>query len=561
MQSMDIVRVTDPRVHITQVEDAARIVHEGCSRITAVQIPAQGGGLNSSSTQFSFTVPQDHLLDRSILLQTQITFDTGTNLKSFALGSVSGLRQFPLNSLIQTIQVKINNMSVSDTIADRVKMLLCFGNKVDDRDKLWTTTAAMPDQFASYNDPASYLNRNPLAPFSDNPNETPRGAFRPVSGILTSGAAGNMNEVHLGATQAFRSLTYEITEPLILSPLSPGLFEDEQAFAHVNKVDITINWYPLVRAWSCSNAELAAMPNFVANFTQPAPQLLVNYLSPDAGQAIPSTQVLPYMTYLDYPKTDITIAGGATVKFVSDTIQTSRVPQRLFLWAVRSRSTFGPSTPDSFCAISNVNVTFQNDNTLLASCTRQDLYRITARNGINMSYPQWSFYRGGPLAIEFGVDIGLPPGLAPGVDGAYNLRVTCDFTNTDAAQHQFDFYMTTENNGVIVISANNAMGFDGIFDRQTVLAAKEVERPIDTYDSAGASVVGSGYAARGGSWFSNMLKGVVNKIAKIVKVAVPALAPQYSGISGPLSDLVISKTGGRLKKARKSRKMATLRLM
>lgn len=557
---MHIVKVTDARAHITPVESGARIIHEGSSRVTSVQIPSQGGGLNSNSTQFTFTVPQGHLLERTIMLQAHITFDTGTNLKSFALGSVSGLRQFPLNSLIQTIQVKINNMSVSDTVADRLKMFMCFGNKSDDRDRLWSTTANMPDQFASYDAPASYLNRNPLAPFSDNPNETPRGAFRPVSGILTSGAAGNMNEVHLGATQAFRSLTYLITEPLILSPLASGLFENEQSFAHVNKVDVSINWYPLVRGWSCSNAELAAMPLFVASFTQPSPQLLVNYLTPDADKPLPPSQMLTYNTYIDYPKTDITVAGGATVKFVSDTIQTSRIPQRLFLWATRARSSFSAATPDSFCAISNVQVTFQNDNTLLASCTPQDLYRIAVRNGLNMSYPQWSFYRGGPLAIEFGIDIGLPPGLAPGVDGSYNLRVQCDFTNTDAASHQFDFYMTTENNGVIVVTQNNAMGYDGIFSREMVLAAREVEQPIDVSDEAGSggSLVME-YPARGGSWFSNTLKGIINRVAKVVKVAVPALAPQYAGITGPLSDLAISQTGGKLKK--RPKKTATLRLM
>lgn len=558
VKSSDIMKVTDPRVHITMAEDAGRIIHEGCTRITSVQIPAQGGGLNSASTQFSFTVPSGHLLDRTILLQAQITFDTGSNLKSFSLGSVSGLRQFPLNSLIQTIQVKLNNLSLSDTVADRIKMLACFGNKVDDRDRLWTTTAAMADQFASYNDPPSYLNRNPLAPFSDNPNETSRGAFRPVSGVLTSGAAGNMNEVHLGATQTFRSLTYQLTEPIMLSPLASGLYEDEQAFAHVNKVDVTINWYPLVRAWSCSNSELGAMPFFSASFTQPAPQLLVNYLTPDSDQMIPKVQSLVHMTYLDYPKTDITVGAGATVKFISDTIQTSRVPQHLYLWAVRSRSTFGPSTPDSFCAISNVQVTWQNDNTLLASCTPQDLYRITARNGINMSFPQWSFYRGGPLAIEFGLDIGLPPGLAPGVDGNYNLRVQCDFTNTDTASHTFDFYMTTENTGVVILSHNNAVAYEGIFTKEDVLAAKEVSREMVISDQAGVtpSISGGGGYARGGSWFSNTLKGIINKVAKVVRVAVPALAPQYSNISGPLSDLVIKHTGGKLMKKKPALRFA-----
>jgi len=54
---------------------------------------------------------------------------------------------------------------------------------------------------------------------------------------------------------------------------------------------------------------------------------------------------------------------------------------------------------------------------------------MSVANGLQMSWEQFHVRCGSVLCLQFGKDIGLPPDLAPGVLGTFQLQITIQYTN------------------------------------------------------------------------------------------------------------------------------------
>jgi len=224
----------------------------------------------------------------------------------------------------------------------------------------------------------------------------------------------------------------------------------------------------------------------------------------------------------------------------------SQVPRKLYLFVRNQRSSSNQNTSDSFLKIKGLSILWNNQSGLFSSASEQDLFNISKRNGLNLTWNQWAKYRGGVMCIEFGKDIGLLDNEAPGCQGQYTIQIQMDVENDTGATFQGEFFQVFMMEGTFSISENFARASLGNLTNDVVLRTKAEGEELDYHHYN---------RIHGGSFWTG-LKSFVNKVArgvqsvlpiasKVVGAVAPEFAPIVSGV-GQVAGLARSATGGRL---------------
>jgi hypothetical protein len=433
----------------------------------------------------------------------------------FQIGTNDAPSQFPIASITDVVDVSVNGEHVSANVGDWVHALLCYNNTQEQRRDDWSTTTAMPDSYQELSDWNIYgSGRNPLAAFGENPAEPPRGGF-PIRVLSPT------------------SVQFEVMEPLLLSPMLTGL-ESREGFSNVNQFNIVIRHKSdLSLVWKHSSLGNAITSLNVSFYQQP--EIHTVYITPDVLQAIPPKITYPYHKTQEYIKSIPSLgAGASTTGVVSDSVKLNQVPRRMYLFCRRSRATTTFLTADSFARIDKVRLNWNNQSSLLGQASTQGLYRISKKNGLNLSWPAYSEYRGSVFCAEFGTDIGLPDNQAAGSQGQHTFQVQIDITNTGTSSADYEFFTLFVLEGAFEVMPNAARATLGNLTQQAVLASSEAPR-ISYTDYEHLS---------GGGFFSG-LKHFVNKVAHGVQEAaqlVGEVAPKAAMVAGQ----VAQATGGAL---------------
>lgn len=531
---METIKVIEPRVNVKSDVEKNHVVLYGALRVTEQVEPAQSwGSVGAKPVQALFTLnppSTSTIVDRFIRIRGYFEIKTDADLE---LGLNDALRQFPIASITDVLNCQINGETLSDNTADKIHALSCYGNDPQSRQESVSTSASAPDAYQQYADWATYGSaKNPLAKFGESTYD-PRGGF-PVEVIDA------------------RTIRVILTEPIFMSPFLSGYGRQSEGFVNVNQMNLNWRWKSDL-SQMLSHSSLGNAITAVSVSMYQAPELLVNYLTPDLMELIPQLQTLPLTKQNEYLKTYDGIADGASQLMISDSIKLSQIPRKLFLFARHKRSTSTHATSDSFLKIDNLNVLWNNQSGLLSNASEQQLYEISRRNGLNLSYGSWSKYRGGVMCIEFGKDIGLLDSEAPGVQGQYTISVQMRTTNVSGAVFDAEFFMVFLYEGTFSVFENGARASLGNLTQEMVLASKQSDE-MDYHQYTDLS---------GGSFWTE-LKGFVNKVARGVqsvgKFAAPALSaafPEFAPvISGVMrgADAVRNATGGGLSGGRVSRR-------
>jgi hypothetical protein len=525
---MESVKVIEPRVNVKSDVEKNHAVLMGALRVNQQINPADSWG--SPGTQpvqalWTLNPPSTNtIVDRNCKIRAYFEVTVDQDLQ---IGVNDALRQFALSSLCDVLSVQINGENISDNCSDKLHAMLCYGNNANDRNFQASTTTTMPDNYKRYQDWSVYgSGKNPLSLYGENSAEDPRGGF----------------PIQVVSPRVFRVV---LTENILLSPfLSPFSPEDE-GFVNINQINISYRWKSNL-SQILSHSSLGNAITTVGVTMYQAPEILTTYLTPDITQAIPQLQVLSYYSSADYIKNIGTLVDGAGTRVISDSIRLSQIPRKVYLFCRHQRSTSNQNTADSFLKITGLSVLWNNQSGLFSGCSDQDLFEISKRNGLNLTYPQWSKYRGGVMCVEFGKDIGLLDNEAPGCQGQYTMQIQMDVVNDSGESAAWEFYQVFMMEGTFSISENFARASLGNLNNQIVLQTKLSGREIDYHHFNGIS---------GGSFWTS-LKSFVNKVASgvgsVAKFAAPivgAIAPQYAGPIagiGTLASAVESATGGRL---------------
>ena len=434
-----------------------------------------------SSTSIQFTCPPPNpktFVSRRFLLRLNCRFvvriNIGNNIQTnqayssdqftpsatnFLLANgYDSFRQYPLNSIIRTLNLTINGNTVTLPTNEIIKPLLLYHSsdrKLEARESSFSPS--MRDQSMDYPDLYG-THINPLGRFSDGDyrDEGPRGGFpiTPVSVVPVQGFT-NVYDITFDAN---------LVEELFISPLifGGGRCQNE-GFINVQSIDVNITFDPnIAKCWSHMPGAITTVNNtsfyyelesFTFHSSTPFPDppaILFRYVTPPYGMTIPRAVQYCY-NVIDRYITDLKGPYNYNDKIVdaiTNNVQLNSIPRFLYLFIRRKPTNDIDDTlnADSYASISQIQINWNNKNALLANASQFQLYDISRKNGVDLSFPSWAAldmpynmqyelsntatpdlgYQhglGSVLCLEFGTDICLEPGESAGQVGTYNIYV------------------------------------------------------------------------------------------------------------------------------------------
>ncbi len=405
------------------------------------------------------------------------------------LGTDDGPSAYPLAGSMDTLQVNINDNTISTNLNDYFHALIRYNKH---RYK-HSSTPNMLDQYQLLSDyvtnPAPAfkfgdLARNPLSSYGENSFMQNRGAFRPLS---------DPSEVSGGGVTTFTAV-YDYFEPFFVSPL--GLFDEkhEHGLTGIQNITFNINM-DLVHTWSHASSG-NTITTFNAKFNT-EPEFMTQYLSPQQIEKLPLRTEYQYDSIVRFTRNIGSIEGRASKGAQNtETVQLDSVPRRFFIFAQPRKSDRDFRSSNSYASLTNVKIDFDNTQSLLAQANQAQLYSIARKNGTEQSWLQFSEYQGSILSFEMGTDVALPPDLAPGVNGKFTLRVIVDVRNPGTVAVNYDLMIVIVYNGLMTIDQQHVMLNTSTLSRADVLLSNEKPH-INREDAelAGGAHTGGGIGA------------------------------------------------------------------
>jgi hypothetical protein len=432
----------------------------------------------------------------------------GQNGRLFNLGVYDAPRRAPLAAITQSIAVQINDAQVKLNTSWVADVLLRTATSYDEIDKDLSTFPAMPDYFANYQDaynPALNAQATPVP----GPNVTggngknifsgaggmsegyePRGAWRIDSIVDPTVAPG-------AASTA--TVTFTTTEPLFVSPFGASARSDDSlALLGVQTMDVTLTFANLEKIWShvlndqtvfAPGGPVAEYPSTLTfqSLTIPSARLLQRFLTLSQVEKIPATITYRYNVVNVYPTSGTALAGGAQTTTTTSSQTLAYIPKRLMIWVAPQPGLTKMTTSDSYARIDKINITWDNQNGVLAGAAPSQLYEISRSNGLSMSYNAWQSFTGSILIADFAKDLGLENDAeAVSVPTNKQIQVDVTYTNlaTSATPVQFQVFLATISDGTIDIGQNSAIQRVSVLTPEDVLKAKSEGHEMPAYQPA-----------------------------------------------------------------------------
>lgn len=271
--------------------------------------------------------------------------------------------------------------------------------------------------------------------------------------------------------------------------------------------------------------------------------------SPILG-SLPNTVQYDVPLYQNFQSNTQPLLRTGFTKVTLNNIQLSSIPAYIVIFATKDGlidQEIVPGPPSnkylnniiaSSCVgeINNISINFNNQTALLSSASQHDLFHMSCRNGLNMSWSEWKKRKGSIILLDFSKDIGSDALSAVGVSGQFQFQLDAyirDATDslsptngTDGSNVAYNYKLNclVINQGLLQISPSVCRLTDS-YDVSTVLAA--VSRgDIQVSDIAG-DVNG---LQTGGSIWSGLqsLKGYIRPWAQKLSENLPKLQEAYS---------------------------------
>lgn len=502
---------------------------------------------STSSVHFSVVPPnKDIVVDKKVYIdlefQFQFTGDAGAgnvmlpqvsyNGVNYLAGQTDALRYMAFQQICENLSITFNQTTVSQNLSDYLEALTRAGFRTEYEDHDLSISPSMHDQFQELGDWNTWgAARNPLASYGNNSAQQPRGG---LEYIITNN------------TQTAATVLVKWSELLLISPLAMSKLE-HKGFLGLTNIDFTFNLGDLSRMW-CHDAanndwtDGGAVPTINVSWTK-APQLRLCYLTPPKSEIIPYINKYPYTEINRYP-TDLgaSVAAGASSRISGNNIQLSSIPKRMFVVVREKNSDRNYTKADAYSRIDKVEIQFNNKNSLLGSASTRDLYELSVRNGLQMSWAQWNQFCGSVLCVDFGNDISLGDAEAVGSFGQFQLQVDVDFTNIGSQAKNYTLYLIIASEGVFTMEGTTSrLNVGNVFPHNVLegMQLADLERvPYhQQYDYIGGSFMG--FLRRVGRKLGKALhKGI--KFGKKVLPMVQEYGPKAIGIAEKVAPLLLS---------------------
>lgn len=344
------------------------VILESGDSVQVRPYPATNYTSSGGVTQWTISVPSKNTFtDRLFWIdcEVQITW-TGTGTQQFHNG-YDALRSYPLARCMINPSINFQNAGITQRVQEVIGGLLWYhkGNRI-------STSPTYMDRFQRYADGVG-TNRNPLGTFDNSIYETQRGAFMPNSSITLVGTTG-------------ATATYRIMEPFYMSPL-----EDEQdsnlGFTNLTQIAIEIPWTDLSNMVSHTDYSGQTLSSVSVIFTR-SPNMWLRHVNP--LNPSPRTYQYHHQQIISYPTTIGSLTPNQVVTVQANNIQLDRVPKLLYVWACVPPSAKTYRSTDTFAAISNIAIQYDNIPNQLSTASQQILYEISKENGCRMTWDEFA---------------------------------------------------------------------------------------------------------------------------------------------------------------------------
>lgn len=328
---------------------------------------------------------------------------------------------------------------------------------------------------------------NPNSPYADTYFHARDGGF---------GETNRKNFPHVvltapGGTFA-NTIQYTFCEPL-LSPI----FEDnpnvDKGLFNLKFLQLDIRWMSNLKRMFQSVDGTAK--DFNVTFTKA--ELLIKYVVP-SETALENQLVLPYSEWTliteSFPGLTNVPSNTVVAEQTTANLTWSIMPSNIIVYVRPKLSVIDERDSHSiFGCIEGINLQVSSRSGLLANMTPQQLWAMSVKNGLDLTYEQWSKSTGGPVIIKVGEDIPFVPAVSGRVSAQINVKVknrawqdrVGDAGNLDAKFNTaWELCVLSELQGKVSITPDSASVSLG-------LNFEEINQAED-FDSSYTNVIGRG---------------------------------------------------------------------
>jgi len=507
LSGLTAVKVLDDRANLHEAEKY--LFKQPANEVSYQSWPSTA----SSDSQCSFTVNppggMNAITSRFVLLTMQVTAEMemvsynnqgvaaysdprallcgyGANGNSNAIC----LRQFPLASIMQSVRMTLNTISETTEPHRYIHALSRYDLDENRRAYEMSSSPSQPDYYQRYNDsgnqelypvngvavPGAAIGgtaglelgngRSPFSAYGENSSEPSRGSYRVKEATYANDKA---------------TVTWEITEPVFLSPLTGGRYGG-MGLSQINAMSFEFSWdSKRQRIFSVDQARIQSAGNHTRRLnildvhlnSTSKNRLSFVYLTPQPDITLPQTLNYDYHRY-EHHKTDIgehhgvnaALATPATLskKEYMNSFTLNCIPARMYVWIRKKEGDRTEYDTDTFGRIEaqSLNMTMGNTH-LLNSASEQDLWRMSVDNGLKMSFPEWHDYCGSVLCIDFGRNVGLPPNQCVGMTTHTQIQFDITWSALNPVEQGYELNTLSVLPGVIEVQNGIINRRHGVF--------------------------------------------------------------------------------------------------
>ena len=341
------------------------------------------------------------------------------------VGSAMALRAYPLASISTNVLLQINGASTS--VPSRFIMSATQRTIPADYTKKEATEAP------SMADNAACLAVDTLTDALT--------CQQPLSAYMNSDGTTRASFYPIQFDDAGHAVYYEVSEPIMVSPLS--LHSEENFIANLNTLSIQFQYGSLLDMVVMGKAA-AAPAGLAVEISEPHLELTYIQVANDVV-AIPRMVQYSYETPVFFSKTAGVLAHTNAIttglQVQTDTVRLQSMPSRIYFFVRPQINQRTPAQADAFLSLAgsanglpSLTVNIGNRTGLLASASAKTLYRMSVRNGYRGTWAEWAYGQGSLIIIDPVEDLGvnIPAGdILPGEAGSVNFSIQANFSNVN----------------------------------------------------------------------------------------------------------------------------------
>jgi hypothetical protein len=210
----------------------------------------------------------------------------------------------------------------------------------------------------------------------------------------------------------------------------------------------------------------------------------LNYLTCQPSDLLASKNIVPLCEYSRYLTTVSKVAVNMPSPVNSLSLQLSQIPNRIFIVVRKQLSSQSVKDSNTFFAINNVNIDFNNVAGILSGATAEDLYRMSKRNGSRQDLYEFlgtanvgrginKATAGSILVINPAKDLQCPDYLSNGSTGQFNFQFKLNVTNYNyevgAVADDSEIMVITENDGLFITQAGQSFKETSLLTKELVM--------------------------------------------------------------------------------------------